>query len=440
MGRYPHLLDYTSLPQLWRVANDILYTIIQYVANYEKEMKQEKGEGTQTIQIDMDGVGIDMDTNDLPNLDLNQSTITATPKKFNPKKAEAWKKKMQQVMKGENRRKKLKNNEKQDIQNLENADAKLVEAGDNIVGKFPCMVTRKLTRQIMESNVFPFTSTTWEQKNNTYSLRKDKKSEEAVVAGVRMGQILAHRLAVRNDPQITHFTRQEHGKIDRRILSQLGMDIENVFKRTTVDNYKPVMIHLSLDASGSMGGGKWYKTMTVATALAYVASKINNVEVVITIRGDQQIPIVAVIYDSRKDNFQKARSLFPYISPTGSTPEGLCFSATIDLITECSGEYDVYFINFSDGEPGTSVRRGNDYKSYSGTEAYDHTRRQVKAMKEAGVKVLSYFITDHGTERIQYHSAYSPFKRMYGEDAVFVNVKNVTEVLRTLNKLLIKKV
>jgi len=29
---------------------------------------------------------------------------------------------------------------------------------------------------------------------------------------------------------------------------------------------------------------------------------------------------------------------------------------------------------------------------------------------------------------------------MYGEDAVFVNVKNVTEVLRTLNKLLIKKV
>ena len=439
MGRYPHLLDYTSLPQLWRVANDILYTIIQYVANYEKEMKQEKGEGTQTIQIDMDGVGIDMDTNDLPNLDLNQSTITATPKKFNPKKAEAWKKKMQQVMKGENRRKKLKNNEKQDIQNLENADAKLVEAGDNIVGKFPCMVTRKLTRQIMESNVFPFTSTTWEQKNNTYSLRKDKKAEEAVVAGVRMGQILAHRLAVRNDPQITHFTRQEHGKIDRRILSQLGMDIENVFKRTTVDNYKPVMIHLSLDASGSMGGGKWYKTMTVATALAYVASKINNVEVVITIRGDSQIPMVAVIYDSRKDNFQKARSLFPYISPTGSTPEGLCFSATLDLITECSGEYDVYFINFSDGEPGTSVRRGNDYKSYSGTEAYEHTRRQVKAMKEAGVKVLSYFITDHGTERIQYHSAYSPFKKMYGEDAVFVNVKNVTEVLRTLNKLLIKK-
>ena len=242
-------------------------------------------------------------------------------------------------MNGENRRKKLNKKEKQDIQNLENADAKLVEAGDTIVGKFPCLVTRKLTKQIMESDVFPFSYST---------LTKHKQSEEAVIAGIRMGQILAHRLAVRNDPTITHFTRQERGKIDRRILSQLGMDIENVFKRTTVDNYKPVMIHLSLDASGSMGGKKWYKTMTVATALAYVASKISNVEVVITIRGDSTIPIVSVIYDSRKDNFQKVRTLFPCIYPMGSTPEGLCFSATLDIITESVKDYDTYFINFSD--------------------------------------------------------------------------------------------
>jgi hypothetical protein len=61
-------------------------------------------------------------------------------------------------------------------------------------------------------------------------------------------------------------------------------------------------------------------------------------------------------------------------------------------------------------------------------------------MKEAGVKVLSYFITEYDVDRIQYTGAYRPFKMMYGEDAVFVNVKNVTEVLRTLNKLLIKKV
>ncbi len=61
-------------------------------------------------------------------------------------------------------------------------------------------------------------------------------------------------------------------------------------------------------------------------------------------------------------------------------------------------------------------------------------------MREAGVKVMSYFITDYDVSRVQYMSAYAPFKKMYGEDAVFVNVQNITDVLRTLNKLLLKKV
>lgn len=437
-----YTLDYDSLPQLWKVGNDIFELIIQYVANYEQEAQKQKNAengGNDSVMIDIDGVEMEMNSNQLPNLDISQPTVQVKTGKFNDKKAKKAMDKMKQVMRQENRRKKLQQREKKDIELLEQADAKITEAGDNIVGQFPCLVTKKLTRQIMESNVFPF-SRYYYHANGTRSLVKCDKNEAAVVKGVRMGQVLAHRLAVRNDPQITHFTRQQHGKIDRRILSQLGMDIENVFKRTTVDNYKPVMVHISLDASGSMGGRKWEKCITVATAMAYVASKIQNVEVVITIRGDQEIPMVAVVYDSRRDNFQKVRSLFPYLSPNGSTPEGLCFKATLDLITECTGEYDVYFINFSDGEPGTYIRRKGEYKSYGGSTAYDHTRRQVQAMREAGVKVLSYFISDYDVSRMQYMSSYVPFKKMYGEDAVFVNVQNVTEVLRTLNKLLIKKV
>lgn len=435
-----NLLDYDALPLLWKVGNDIFELIVQYVANYEQEVQTQKGNDKgQSVTIDIDGVEMEMNSNDLPNLDINQSTANVTGK-FNKEKAKKAMNKLKQVMNQENRRKKLQNREKKDIELLEQADAKITEAGDKIVGEFPCLVTKKITKQIMESDVFPFSQYTYSMKGGR-SLKKGEKTEEAVIKGIRMGQVLAHRLAVRNDPTITHFTRQQQGKIDRRILAQLGMDIENVFKRTTVDNYKPVMIHLSLDASGSMGGNKWNKCMTVATALAYVASKIKNVEVVITLRGDREIPMVAVVYDSRRDNFQKVRSLFPYLAPTGSTPEGLCFKATLDLITECSGEYDVYFINFSDGEPGTSIHRKGEYKSYGGGTAYDHTRRQVQAMREAGVKVMSYFISEyHDMSRIQYVSAYAPFKKMYGEDAVFVNVQNVTEVLRTLNKLLIKKV
>jgi hypothetical protein len=235
---------------------------------------------------------------------------------------------------------------------------------------------------------------------------------------------------------VTHFTRQERGTIDRRILAQLGMDIEQVFKRTTVENYKPVMLHLSLDASGSMRVQKWYKVLSVATALAYVSDKIQNIDVVITVRGDSKdMPIVSVVYDSRVDRFQKVRSIFPSLLPSGSTPEGLCFQATLDLITENAGKYDLYFVNFSDGEPGTSVRRRGEYTQYTGYSACQHTRRQMQALRENDVKVLSYFISDYSTSA----NAKENFRIMYGEDAVFVNVSNVTDVLRTLNKLFLKK-
>lgn len=434
-----NLLDYSKLPQLWHVSNDIFELIIQYVANYEQEMQKLTGCGKgEAVMIDIDGVEMEIDTNELPNLDVGQPTAQVKNGKFNDKKAKKAIDKIKKVMQQENRRKKLQGKEKKDIDMLEQADAQITETGDKIVGEFPCLVTKKLTRQIMESDVFPFVNTNYIKGQRT--LVKGKTTEAAVVAGVSMGQVLAHRLAVRNDPQVTHFTRQQQGKIDRRILAQLGMDIQNVFKRTTVENFKPVMVHISIDASGSMGGKKWEKSITVATAMAYVASKIKNVEVVITIRADREIPMVAVVYDSRLDNFQKARSIFPYLGPTGSTPEGLCFQATLDLITESVGEYDVYFVNFSDGEPGTTVRRRGQYYSYGGSQAYDHTRKQVQTMREMGVKVMSYFITDYDMAKVQYLGAYYPFKRMYGEDAVFVNVQNVTEVLRTFNKLLMKKV
>jgi len=294
----------------------------------------------------------------------------------------------------------------------------------------------------MLSDWFPFARKTWNtgSDDRPIELLHDPESLDAVAKGVRMGQVLVHRLQVRNDPVVTHFTRQDHGNIDRRILAQLGMDIEQVFKRTTVENYKPVLLHLSLDASGSMSGEKWHKVLSVATALAYVASKIQSIEVVITIRGDtHDMPIVSIVYDSRVDNFQKVRSLFPSLCTRGSTPEGLCFQATLDLITENANKYDLYFINFSDGEPGTSVHRKNMWNSYGGITAHEHTRRQVQELREAGVKVLSYFIGYDSSYGYSNDGSKKAFRKMYGEDSVFVNVSNVTDVLRTLNKLLLKK-
>jgi nitric oxide reductase activation protein len=108
----------------------------------------------------------------------------------------------------------------------------------------------------------------------------------------------------------------------------------------------------------------------------------------------------------------------------------------MNLITECAGEYDVYFINFSDGEPGCSVHRRNTWNSYGGDTAAEHTKRQVQMMREVGVKILSYFISEYNTTD---SISAKVFRKMYGENAAFVNVKNSTEVIRTLNNLLLKK-
>ena len=426
-----------KMPLLWQTANSILATIIQYVTQEEMKNQNTEGEEDGTVTINIDGYTTQINgASELENLDMTGTSTPLPDRKFNEAKAKKAMDTMKKVMNGDVRRKKLTATQRNEIDQLESASAELVDGGDKIIGEFPCLVTRKINRSVLESSWFPFAHMNYDYRDKTETLYKSTHNEEAVVKGMRMGQILAHRLQVRNDPQITHFTRQSQGRIDRRILAQLGMDIENVFKRTTVENFKPAMLHLSLDASGSMSGPKWERTIAVATALAYVSSKVRNIQTVISIRGTEDIPIVAVIYDSRTDNFQKARTLFPYLCPAGSTPEGLCYKATMKLITECAGEYDVYFINFSDGEPGCSVHRRGVWNGYSGEPAADHTKRQIHAMREAGVQILSYFISDsHRTDS----TATRMFRKMYGETASFVNVQNSTEVIRTLNNLLLKK-
>ena len=438
-----NIYQYDELPLIWRVANDILDLMLNYVAvgqlrksnTMENALKSDSCGNTITV----DGLSFNVDGNELQNFDMNSSSVTpVSDGRYNANKGKKALDKIKSALEGQPRRKKITQKERKDVDLLEAASAKIVEGGDKITGSFPCLVLRKVTQQVMESNVFPFTYLAPYAGGEKYKLEKFPNADAPILSGIRMGQILVNRLQVRNDPTITHFTRQSHGKIDRRILAQLGMDIETVFKRTTVENFKPAMLHLSLDASGSMGDKKWDNCMTVATALAYVSKKIQNIDVIITLRGESSMPVVAVVFDSRVDTFQKVRHLFPYFRPRGSTPEGLCFKATLDLITELSTTHDTYFINFSDGEPGYSLRRRGIHYSYTGQMAIQHTRRQVNLIREAGVKVLSYFISESAQSYTSYYdNSRSLFKKMYGEDAQMINVNNTTDVLRTLNKLLL---
>ena len=64
-----------------------------------------------------------------------------------------------------------------------------------------------------------------------------------------------------------------------------------------------------------------------------------------------------------------------------------------------------------------------------------HTKKMVNMMREKGIKVLSYFIGgDYDSDRDN-----KAFTNMYGSDAEFVNVTNVIDIARTMNKRFLTK-
>jgi hypothetical protein len=60
-------------------------------------------------------------------------------------------------------------------------------------------------------------------------------------------------------------------------------------------------------------------------------------------------------------------------------------------------------------------------------------------MREMGINVLSYFITERGDNNFEHYSDWSTFVKCYDKSAKYVNVENVTQVARTMNELFLQK-
>jgi nitric oxide reductase activation protein len=101
------------------------------------------------------------------------------------------------------------------------------------------------------------------------------------------------------------------------------------------------------------------------------------------------------------------------------------------LLVSSSNDLDSYFVNISDGEPCFS----NSDIQYTGHYAAEHTKKEVNKIRERGIGVLSYFVTDYGDGG----SSRDRFRAMYGNDAKFININSITEVTATLNKMFLTK-
>jgi hypothetical protein len=347
--------------------------------------------------------------------------------------------KQKDFMNGDIRKKSISKRDTENLNSIEESGSELKSVGNGVPngwGRYPqkgiqCIVVNKLTQSLLESEMFPMSQLTWGYKDDE---KVRRYYEKEVADGIRIGTILGKKLQVRGEDRNTVFNRQKHGKIDKRMISSLGFGNENVFQYIETDSYKKANLHISIDASGSMGGSKWCNTITNVVALCKAVDMIQNLSIQVSFRTTSgNLPYIVMAYDSRKDKFSKVKQMFPALNAGGTTPEGLCFEAIMNNFLSANNDMDSYFLNISDGEPyfGTS-----NY-DYSGTPAFEHTRKMVKQMEGMGIKTLSYYV-----EEARYSSSNEPstgFKTMYGKGAKAIDVTNVSQITKTMNELFLQK-
>jgi hypothetical protein len=342
--------------------------------------------------------------------------------------------KQKDFLAGKIKKKKVSKREKTMLDVLEKSQIDLVPVAQEMmkasgfVGSVECILVKNMTKELILSEEFPMSI----GANNESSRTELQKN---VDAGIVLGTKLGRRLQIRNEINIDKFTRRNLGKIDKRLMHELGFETDtNIFYSTFTNKYKKVNFHISVDASASMRGPKWNRTIKLCVALAKATSMIDNVDLTISFRTTMSYnPYIVVAYNSKVDKFSKIKNLFSYLIPVNTTPEGLCFEALMKFLPKSDTNTNSYFVNISDGEPCfyyTNTSSGIAF-SYRDKSACEHTRTQVRKIKESGYNIISYFVSDYdsfGMEVLRQN-----FKTMYGSDSHFINVENLNQIVKTVN-------
>lgn len=356
-------------------------------------------------------------------------------------------KKQKDFMNGKTSKKNVTKKELQDLETIESSGMSYVDVGDGLKTwdgrkmNTKCIVVREFTKSLVDSGTISMVSK-W--KGDRYDDNVESGYEkDYITEGIRLGTVLGRKLQVRGESRETKWTRLDSGRIDKRLVAELGFGNDRVFSNSFVEEYSDAFLHISIDASGSMGGRKWDNTMKSVVAMCKAIDMINNVDVVVsfrstqtsggrTRRSDTSKPLILIAYDSRKDSFIKVKTLFKYLTVAGTTPEGLCYEAIMNDIVPTTNDRDSYFLNFSDGMP----MFGNNEVDYHGDVALQHTKKMVKNIRSRGIKVLSYFVSDssYGMDRES-----KSFKTMYGKDAEYIDVTSVMSISKTMNKKFLQK-
>ena len=353
--------------------------------------------------------------------------------------------KQKDFVNGDTQKTKLAKKYAGELKSIEESGMRLTEVGDKTLteydyysntnngGKTTCVVIDRITDSLIENNLC-------EALRERYYRNDDMMS--TIAEGMRLGTMLGKKLKVRNESRDTKWTRKDSGRIDKRLIAELGFGNDRVFSSVFTDSYADAHLHISIDASGSMNGDKWTNTIKSTVAICKAASMIQGLTVDVSVRytsygsggyrrNHSERPAILMAYDSRKNKMSHIRKYWKSLGVSGTTPEGLCYQAIMDKISEGSKDKESYFLNFSDGMPMFS----NSDISYYNEQAVNHTKKMIKEIRTKGVKVLSYYIGDsYDSNRYM-----GDFKKMYGKAAKFIDVSSVSALAKTMNKKFLEK-
>jgi hypothetical protein len=418
-------VDLQRFPKLFADSVRIVEIMYAHATKVEGTGKPDQGDMSMPgDEGDDDGEG---QPGDLPNMDGGRRPATMEEIR------EALEK-QRKFLKHNADKKEIDAKTKAELEQIEKTNASIVDVEGEFLPrgvKARVVVYRNITKDIVRKEEFPF------RFGGYYRSKGDRNPnmEVALNEGRRMGAVLAHRIRVMQDERPLIFNRQEHGKLDKRRVAMLGAGSLDVFAFTVTERKKPANLWLDVDFSGSMSGEKSQQAMMVAVAIAYAAEKTRTLNVTIAVRdGGTDCARVAILYDSRKTQFARFADLLPYVGVAGGTPESLAFEAIKDEMMAMYKNERKYFINLSDGEPGHGFTYKGKHYSYGGEPAYKHTRMLMKDFRNAGINVLSYYIGHAGAT--YEHAA---FKKMYGQDARFIDPSSVGQLVSTVNKLLMSE-
>jgi hypothetical protein len=460
----------TSTKDSFQLAIDILAEILKTVPYDNAQMmkgkgkgKGESGDGDGENEVEITDIEDGDDENDgqseggmdgqmsgkatakMGNTDDGKGQQGNTKVKLSDNAKKQLDKKIQKqkdFINGNIKKKNVQKSELEKLKDIQESDTELVRVGNSMdrygatMKGVDCIVVKRLTENLLKSDDFPFSNNDW------HTNEPKIWAEDEVRRGTTLGTLLGKKLQVRSESRETIFSRMKRGNIDGRMVASLGYDNENVFFTNEVDQFKKANLHISIDYSGSMSGDKLRKCIVSTVAIVKACEMARNINVQVSIRstdrGGQCLPYVAIIHDSRRDTFRQFARYMSILQANNTTPEGLCFEAIMKQLVPSTNESQSYFLNFSDGQPSYSISRGSDEIQYSGEPAAIHTKQQVKKIRESGIDVLSYFITDYGSN-FEHSSDWRVFKTMYGNDAKYVNVENMFEVAKTMNELFLSK-